>query len=326
MAGASITSSPFLNGGNGTVLRARKERTRRMESIQEVIEKLMEKQKQIVSSEKKSDGTQNESSDGLEKEISLHKLRITLIEKEQSACNGCNGLGECRQLNKGIIPGYEFDHGGFFYETMTICPYAKAWNESSKISRLLENAHVPKRYSSIGFKDYHMTVGNRQAVVLAKAIIKSQDIGAYFYGDAGTGKTMLASIIANAKAHKGMPVIFTSVPELLASIRSSFKNGNTDAVTKAYRETPCLILDDLGAERMTAWVAGELFALINHRYNEKLQTIITANYSPQDMARHLSTYDSYGGQADDTVGKRIVSRIAGMCTAVHVDGHDQRMM
>lgn len=256
----------------------------------------------------------------------MHRLRIAIIEEEQSVCKGCNGLAKCRQTSKGLVPGYEFDHGGLFYETMTICPYMQTWRETSKVSRLVDGAHVPKRYSTIGFKDYHMTVGNRQAVILAKAVIPSQTIGAYFYGDAGTGKTMLASIIANAKAHKGMPVTFTSVPELLASIRSSFKSGNTDAVTKAYRETPCLILDDLGAERMTAWVAGELFALINHRYNEGLQTIITANYSPQDMARHLSTYDNYGGQADDTVGKRIVSRIAGMCTAVHVGGHDQRMM
>ncbi|MDQ3413052.1 MAG: ATP-binding protein, partial [Chloroflexota bacterium] len=45
----------------------------------------------------------------------------------------------------------------------------------------------------------------------------------------------------------------------------------------AIRSAFLLILDDLGTENTTPWAREKLYQLINHRYNERLPTIITSN-------------------------------------------------
>ncbi len=92
---------------------------------------------------------------------------------------------------------------------------------------------------------------------------------------------------------------------------------------KAAREAPCLILDDLGAERITEWVGEQLFCLLNYRYNSQLQTIITTNYSTTELAERLTIYNKQG-QADDAQAQRILSRIYGMCERVYLGGKDWR--
>ena len=90
------------------------------------------------------------------------------------------------------------------------------------------------------------------------------------------------------------------------------------------KEADFLVLDDLDAERMTEWVGEQLFAIINHRYNEKLQTVITSNHSPDDIVEHMATVNRDGDIVDDMQGKRIVSRIFGMCEVIRLGGEDYR--
>jgi DNA replication protein DnaC len=58
-------------------------------------------------------------------------------------------------------------------------------------------------------------------------------------------------------------------------------------VEQPLREVPLLVLDDLGAERLTDWVTEALFRLINHRFEWRLRTVITTNYSPNEMAERV---------------------------------------
>src|SRR5262249_34596046 len=47
------------------------------------------------------------------------------------------------------------------------------------------------------------------------------------------------------------------------------------------RSVPLLILDDLGTESATPWAREKLYQLVNHRYNQRLATVITTNLKPQ---------------------------------------------
>src|SRR3990167_9483378 len=71
-----------------------------------------------------------------------------------------------------------------------------------------------------------------------------------------------------------------------------------------------LIIDDIGAEKMSDWVRQILYYIINEREQRLLPTVITSNFSLQQIAEQIDI--------------RISSRIAGMCKLIKLTGMDRR--
>lgn len=106
--------------------------------------------------------------------------------------------------------------------------------------------------------------------------------------------------------------LFVTVPELLLRIRACYNTKETEAdMLSVYMRCPLLILDDLGAEKTTEWALQSLYVIINKRYAEASQTIITSNLSLDEAKQRL--------------GDRIASRIVGMCHPVQLTGRDWRL-
>ena len=257
-----------------------------------------------------------------ESELEANRERITEIEALQDICRGCDGQ-ECKQSVPGMIPQVTPENGRY-YESVSICRHERAKRQQRKQARLFQSAKVPVAYQQDDFSNYTVTANNQKAVAAAKWIVGGESRkGLFLYGERGTGKTKLASIIANEKMRKGGVVLFSSVPDLLNDLRQSFIKNTTAEAMQTAREAPCLVLDDLGAERITEWVGEQLFSLLNFRYNEGLQTIITTNYGLEELTKRL-TFIAKDGNADDTQAQRIMSRISGMCVTVQVGGDDWR--
>ncbi len=53
--------------------------------------------------------------------------------------------------------------------------------------------------------------------------------------------------------------------------------------------TPLLILDDLGAHNSTPWAQEKLFQILNHRYNGRLPTVITANQRLEELDPRIAS-------------------------------------
>jgi DNA replication protein DnaC len=105
-------------------------------------------------------------------------------------------------------------------------------------------------------------------------------------GGYGCGKTHLAVAIANEQIAQNRPVIFTTVPDLLDFLRSSFAPNSPvgfDERFEQIRSAPLLILDDFGTESGTPWAREKLFQILNHRYNGRLPTVITTNYELEEI-------------------------------------------
>jgi len=102
-------------------------------------------------------------------------------------------------------------------------------------------------------------------------------------GNYGCGKTHLAAAVAN-HALRHLRVLFANVPDLLDHLRSTFgptSEVGYDTRFETIRDIPLLVLDDLGTESTTPWAREKLYQIINHRYNNKLPTVITSNRDPE---------------------------------------------
>lgn len=98
-------------------------------------------------------------------------------------------------------------------------------------------------------------------------------------GTYGCGKSHLAAAIGNERLSHGDLVLFITAPDLLDHLRGAFSPGAEpyDRTFDRIRSADLLILDDLGVENPSEWAKEKLFQLLNHRYNERLPTVITTN-------------------------------------------------
>jgi len=109
----------------------------------------------------------------------------------------------------------------------------------------------------------------------------------YACGPCGAGKSHLAAAIANTVATSGQGVTYASVPDLLRFVRRGFGDGAADERLDALMQIDVLILDDLGAEYLTAWAAEQLFVLLNARYLADRATVLTSNDRLEALATRL---------------------------------------
>jgi DNA replication protein DnaC len=84
-------------------------------------------------------------------------------------------------------------------------------------------------------------------------------------------------------------VAYASVPDLLRFVRRGFGDGGADKRLQALILIDVLVLDDLGAEYVTAWAAEQLFVLINARYLSDRATILTGNDRLEALLARLAS-------------------------------------
>ncbi|MFC2020869.1 ATP-binding protein [Chloroflexota bacterium] len=111
-------------------------------------------------------------------------------------------------------------------------------------------------------------------------------------GPSGCGKTHLAAAIANHCIENNRPVFYISTPDLLDYLRSTFNPNSEmpyDEFFEQVRNTPLLILDDLGAQSSTPWAREKLEQLLNHRYSNQLPTVIVSILPIDELEGRIST-------------------------------------
>lgn len=138
----------------------------------------------------------------------------------------------------------------------------------------------------------------------------------FITGISGVGKTVLMAGIAKGilRDKKGK-VKWISYPGFIMKLQNLYK-GNYDRTPFEVAEevatfSGTLCIDDIGAEKITAFVQQITYYIINYREQEMLHTIITSNFSLQ--------------QIDEQIDTRISSRLAGMCKIIKLTGKDRRL-
>lgn len=246
--------------------------------------------------------------------------RILELKKNlelSSECDNCQGGDKCQRL-KDCDKGLKVVVDKKGRAKICLCSMYLANLQQKKIERQIVSAHVPKQYRNSAWCDYKRTNANNAAIQFAR---KSLEDGSslFLQGKCGTGKTFLAAIVANESIKLGKNVIFSTAPEILADIKSTFdgNNAETAQILKTIKEIPVLVIDDFGAETATKWTAEQFFVIVNYRYNEELQTIFTSNHSLEKIKERFNN-------VSEETGTRIVARIKAMCKCAEIKGRDWR--
>lgn len=107
----------------------------------------------------------------------------------------------------------------------------------------------------------------------------------FLRGGYGCGKTHLAAAIANECVSLGVPTLFLTVPDLLDSLRVTFDDEDVtfEERFEQIRQAPLLILDDFGTHSATEWAREKLYQIVNHRYINRLPTVVTTNLAMEEI-------------------------------------------
>ena len=144
--------------------------------------------------------------------------------------------------------------------------------------------------------------------------------GIIFVGKNGTGKTHIATAIANELRKQKIPIIFGTLTDLVEKYSKSYKEHTEIELTKLYTKVDLLIIDDLGIETMNDWMLSKLFVIVNERMKNELPIIITTNYELDELKQRLSIPN----KVCETTNS-IISRLYQMCYRVECKGNDYRM-
>ena len=207
--------------------------------------------------------------------------------------------------------------------------------DPARAGRITENACIPLLYANAAFDNFALPRENPIAyrelteVFLAvrgyaREFPAGKKAGILLMGEPGTGKTHLAVAAFRALLAKGFEGRFFDYQNLLDRIRSGYDEASNSSDKEAYREamdTDILLLDDLGAHRVTDWVEDTVTSIITYRCNNRKALIATTNLIDGDAG--YTTHEKTGtGKIDyrttltERIGPRARSRLFEMCRII----------
>lgn len=248
--------------------------------------------------------------------VSKLKLDKEYLEKytsllEQSSlefknCCNCNSIFDCKNKITGFAYLPKVIDGNLVFEYKA-CKYKKNLIKKEKLLKNIKNFNAPESLKEASISKIYKTDKNRFGVITWLLDFldnyQSGDKGLYLHGNFGCGKTYLIAATFNELSNKGIKSSIIFWPEFVRNYFSDEAKENIEYV----KNVEVLLIDDLGAENLTAYNRDEILCpILQYRMDNRLTTFITSNLNIKELAIHLST--SKNGVEEIKAG-RIISRI-----------------
>ncbi len=242
----------------------------------------------------------------IDNEIAMkYTSNLEQVVNESNNCKTCKSLSECKNETKGFRYAVKNEDNvlNFYLEA---CEYYKKEEYKDKV-KLFD---LPRSLKEADLKDVYKTDKNRLAAL--KAVnhflknYKDNPRGIFISGSFGSGKTYLLAALFNELAKDGVESIIVHTPELMRSLKDSFKSDYKERFHEL-KTIPLLLLDDIGAENISEWSRDEVLSpILQYRMDEKLPTFFTSNFSLKDLEEHFRLNQSSIEQIN---ARRITERI-----------------
>ena len=172
-----------------------------------------------------------------------------------------------------------------------------------KMPEYLKSCGVNKLFLNVSYDNIESSIKNK--------IEKFQDNILFITGKPGVGKTHTAISIIVKKATEDIRVSrFVNLSSLMIDIRQAIKDDEERYILQKYKKNVILILDDIGAEKISDYAASIMYHIIDYRYSQLLPTVITSNYNLDELSRLYN----------DRLTSRIASGIV-----IRMNGNDRRI-
>ena len=253
----------------------------------------------------------------IDEEVGMkYTSRLMDSSKEHTNCSNCPSLAACSNSVRGfcLTPKQNKNTINFSYD---MCKYLK----KEEYRENVQVFDVAKDIKNASIKNIYTNDKNRIEIIKAiKNFINeykkgNNPKGIYLHGSFGSGKTYLISALFNELAKSGTTSVIIHTPELLRSLKDSF---STDYSEKFYllKHTPLLLLDDIGAEYLTAWGRDEVIEpILQYRMDEGLPTFFTSNFTILELEKHFTTASN---SIDKVKARRIIEIIKQLSVEVEL--------
>lgn len=255
-------------------------------------------------------------------EMMKHTSNLEESTIEYNNCLNCSGLMEC--LNK--IRGYTYlpkvvnNTLVFRYKA---CHYTNNKNKENNHLKYVKYYNTPVGASNASWSNIDGKYLKRKDTIRWLNDFKNNypnvNKGLYLYGNFGCGKSYLITAMLNELAKKQVRSTIVFFSEFLQELKSSFDSDFSDKLLNV-KKTPILLIDDIGAEAISAWSRDEILCpILQYRMDEKLPTFFTSNLSIDDLEQHLS----FNGK-EVVKAKRIIERVKQLCDVIEMNSDNMR--
>lgn len=260
--------------------------------------------------------------------IDRQLIKLYEYYSQNKDCRNCPEQG-CQH---NILPGYKprIDVvGSEIHLSYEKCKYTLLREEQQKRASLIKSLYMPKEIlkASLADIDDH-NPARHQAIRELIHFVNQVDHalpkkGLYFHGPFGVGKTYFLGAVANQLAEKGIASMLIYMPEFVREIKSSFKDDSVDEKIDQFKHIPVLMLDDLGAETLSAWFRDEVLgSILQYRMMNELPVFFTSNFTLPQLEKHLAMTSR--GDVEELKAGRIIERIRQVSKPVEIKGDNRR--
>ncbi len=248
--------------------------------------------------------------------------------KEYKNCKNCKALVACKNQMKGYkLTPFDTNQGLSF--SYVKCHFKEELEKKIAYSKNVNFFEIPPILKTASFKNIYKDDKNRLEIIKKiKAFYdsykdKKEGKGIYLTGSFGSGKTYLLAALFNELAKIGVHSTIIYFPEFLRRLKAGFgDNEEYNDLFNSVREAPLLLIDDIGAERLTDWARDEILGtILQYRMEYKLPTFFTSNYNKKELEEHLQINNSAYNKVS---ARRIMERINFLSDEVTLIGVNRR--